>query len=149
MTNKYKFPDTFFLNLKLYLQNYDININWLYEMLRECDKVIEKEKPVPYSKKAKQKYQKAFHEKKNKRPKGLWLEHIIPVHLRVAKIIDMWLHDGIRNRHDLEKYIEDSFYAVYKIRTVESEEAFEALTLLPEQFRIEEKENFEDYITKG
>ena len=73
------------------------------------------------------------------KPKGLWLEHIIAVRLRVKKILDMYLWEGWRDIEKIKKFIEKTFYAVYKLDSEKDIQEFDAEQLIVEDFRTKEK----------
>jgi len=114
----------------------DEDLNWA---LRQYDKVIEKEQSVQLSKKARDKFNIAKIEKGVVKPKGLWLEHIIAVRLRVKKILDMYLWEGWRDIEKIKKFIEKTFYAVYKLDSEKDIQEFDAEQLIVEDFRTKEK----------
>ena len=146
---KSKYTDTFFILLDARCKDKKIPDDDLYEALRKIDKIIEKEQSVQLSKKARDKYKIAKIEKGVARPKSVWLEHIIPVRERVKKMVDMYLWKGWKDREKIEKFIENTFYAVYKLTSEKDIEEYDAEELILEDFRTNEKiKYFNEYTPK-
>ena len=144
MPNSSKFNDSFFVLLEAYCNGYRIPINDLCEKLYDCDYIFEKDFGTFLSQRAKAKHQQAFVGNGKTKPDGLWNEHILTRKERVLKMIDMVIHRGA-GRTELEKYMYDSWCCVYKLRD-EKEEGIEAMSLLPEEHRLEIDLN--EYIVK-
>ena len=143
-----KTPDTLFVLLKAKSENKHIPDGDLIWALRGYDKAIEKKQSVQLSKKARDKHDIAKIEKGVVKPKGLWLEHIIAVRLRVRKILDMFLWEGWRDIEEIKNFINKTFYAVYKLDS-EKEEEYDAEQLIVEGFRANEKiKYFNEYTPK-
>ena len=143
-----KTPDTFFVLLKAKSEDFHIPDDHLNWALRQHDKVIEKEQSVQLSKKARRKFNIAKIEKGVAKPKRLWLEHIIAVRERVRKMVDMYFWEGWKDIEEIKKFIEKTFYAVYKLDS-EKEEEYDAEQLIVEDFRTNEKiKYFNEYTPK-
>ena len=143
-----KTPDTFFVLLKAKSEDFHISDDDLNWALRQYDKVIEKEQSVQLSEEARGKFNIAKIEKGVAKPKGLWLEHIISVRERVKKMVDMYFWEGWKGIEEMKKFMEKTFYAVYKLDS-EKEEEYDAEQLIVEDFRTNEKiKYFNEYTTK-
>ena len=125
----------------------DIPNDDLHGALRKCHKVIEDEKGVQMSIKARAKYGKPMIKRGIAEPVGTELEHIIPVRHIVKKILKMYLWRGWKDREKIEEFIEKTFYAVYKLKS-ERQEEYDAEELIMEQFRTEKIKYFNEYTTK-
>ena len=152
----YKFQDTLYDLLKGLGRGRRYHKETLLEELRRCDNEIIKVKGVQLSKKAREIYNITKIEwgvAKPKSPTGLkgdslWLEHIIAVVKRLNYLIDKFCFHGGMSRTELDEYIVNTFYAVYKL-TKEKEEELDAENLLLEDFRQHEKiEYFEKLLNE-
>tara|TARA_E500000331_G_scaffold37122_1_gene30945 strand:+ start:3519 stop:3917 length:399 start_codon:yes stop_codon:yes gene_type:complete len=122
----------------------------LGEALRKCHKVVEDEKGVQMSIEARKKYGKPVIKRGIAEPVGTELEHIIPVRFLVAKMVDMYLWYNWRDREEIERFIEKTFYGVYKLKKIEHDiQEFDAEKLILEEFRESEKiKYFNEYTPK-
>ena len=119
---------------------------YLQLILRDYDKEIIKHKSVQLSKKAREVYGITKIKKGVAKPKPkseldgdtLWLEHIIPVRERIEDLIEIFSLKGGMSRKQLDEYISNTFYAVYKLKK-EREEEYQAESLLLEDFRESDK----------
>jgi len=142
----YKFYDTLYDLLRGLGKGRRYHKEALLEELRRCDNEIIKVKGVQLSKKAREIYNITKIERgvaKPKTPTGfegdsLWLEHIITVVKRLDYLIDKFLFHGGMSRTELDDFIVNTFYVVYKL-TKEKEEGLDAENLLLEDFRQHEK----------
>ena len=109
------FDDTIWVLLQAHkkgLKIPKININ---KSLRQCDKKL----PAPTSKAAFQKVNLDIIESYSKKPKGLYLEHLLEVDKRVNHLINLVHSDDYITKDEVFQYIVDSFDAVYKIEKLE------------------------------
>ena len=121
----------------------------LHLALRDIHKLLEDEQSVQLSIKARDKYKIAKVERGVVEPVGTELEHIIPVRHIVKKILRMYLWEGWRDREEIEKFIEKTFYGVYKLKKVERDtQEYDAEELIMEQFRTEQVKYFNEYTPK-
>lgn len=138
----YKFYDTLYDLLKGLGKGRRYHKESLLEELRRCDNEIIKVNGVQLSKKAREIYNITKIEwgvAKPKTPTGLdgdslWLEHIIAVVERLDYLIDKFQFHGGMSRAELDEFIVNTFYAVYKLKK-EKEEELDAENLLLEDFR--------------
>jgi len=127
----------------------DIPNDDLHGALRKCHKVIEDEKGVQMSIKARAKYGKPVIKRGIVKPADSELEHIIPVRLLVDKMVYMYLWYNWRHREEIEKFIEKTFYGVYKLKKIEHDiQEYDAEELIMEQFRTEQVKYFNEYTPK-
>lgn len=133
-----KFPDTFFVLLNAYCSGLDIGLEDLSDQLRKCDYVLEQQNFVQLSEKARKVHNVTKIGRGISKPKGLWLEHIIPVVSRRDLIIKLFSEQNKTSRKFIDEFIEKTFYAVYKLDT-EKEQDFEAESLLLEEFKSTDK----------
>jgi len=150
----YKFHDTLYDLLRGLAKGRRYHKDSLNEELRRCDNEIIKVKGVQLSKRAREIYnitKKEWGVAKPKSPTGLkgdslWLEHIIEVDKRLNYLIDKFQFHGGMSRTELDDFIVNTFYAVYKL-TKEKEEELDAENLLLEDFIEHEKiEYFQNII---
>jgi hypothetical protein len=150
----YKFHDTLYDLLRGLSKGRRYHKDSLNEELRRCDNEIIKVKGVQLSKRAREIYnitKKEWGVAKPKSPTGLkgdslWLEHIIEVDKRLNYLIDKFQFHGGMSRTELDDFIVNTFYAVYKL-TKEKEEELDAENLLLEDFIEHEKiEYFQNII---
>jgi len=142
----FKFYDTLYDLLKGISKGRRYHKESLLEELRRCDNEIIKVQGVQLSKKAREIYNITKIEwgvAKPKTPTGfkgdsLWLEHIIAVVKRLDYLIDKFQVHGGMTRVELDEFIVNRFYAVYKL-TKEKEEELDAENLLLEDFREHSK----------
>jgi hypothetical protein len=135
-----KFSDTYFSLIHDRCMDKDIPNDDLHGALRKCHKVIEDEKGVQMSIKARAKYGKPVIKRGIVKPADSELEHIIPVRLLVDKMVYMYLWYNWRHREEIEKFIEKTFYGVYKLKKIEHDiQEFDAEKLILEEFRKSEK----------
>lgn len=142
----YKFYDTLYDLLRGLGKGRRYHKETLLEELRRCDNEIIKVNGVQLSSKARDIYSITKVEwgvAKPKTPTGfkgdsLWLEHIIPVVKRLDYLIDKFQFHGGMSRTELDDFISNTFYAVYKL-TKEKKEELDAENLLLEDFRQHEK----------
>ena len=109
------FDDTIWVLLQAHkkgLKIPKININ---KSLRQCDKKL----PAPTSKAAFQKVNLDIIESYSKKPKGLYLEHLLEVDKRVNHLINLVHSNDFITKDEVFQYIVDSFDAVYKIEKLE------------------------------
>ena len=142
----YKFYDTLYDLLRGLSKGRRYHKETLLEELRRCDAEIIKDKGIQLSKKARDIYNITKIEWGVKKPKSptqfigdsLWLEHIIPVRKRVDYLIDKFQFHGGMTRTELDEFIVDTFYAVYRLKK-EKEQELDAENLLLEDFIEHEK----------
>ena len=121
----------------------------LHLALRDIHKLLEDEQSVQLSIKARDKYKIAKVERGVAEPAGTELEHIIPVRHIVKKILRMYLWEAWRDREEIERFIEKTFYGVYKLRKIEHDtQEYDAEELIMEQFRTEKIKYFNEYTPK-
>ena len=109
------FDDTIWVLLQAHkkgLKIPKININ---KSLRQCDKKL----PAPTSKAAFQKVNLDIIESYSKKPKGLYLEHLLEVDKRVNHLINLVHSNDFITKDEVFQYIVDSFDAIYKIEKLE------------------------------
>ena len=132
------FNHSFFLLLHDYVDSNGNGIpkTDLNHLLRECDRILEKENGVMLSESAKKKCGGVVVVKEGSpKPKEvpLWMEHIIPVSHRLDMLIQMY-KPGTTTRKELDDFITETFYGVYKLKTEEPVE-YNAESLLSEDNR--------------
>ena len=121
----------------------------LHLALRGIHELLEDEQSVQLSIKARDKYKIAKVERGVAKPADTELEHIIPVRHIVKKILRMYLWEGWRNREEIERFIEKTFYGVYKLKKIEHDtQEYDAEELIMEQFRTEQVKYFNEYTPK-
>ena len=118
--------------------------------LRAIHDILQGEQSVQLSIKARDKYKIAKVERGVAEPAGTEIEHIIPVRHIVKKILNMYLWKGWKDREEIEKFIEETFYAVYKLKVVEKDiQEYDAEELILEDFRTSNKiKYFNEYTPK-
>jgi len=142
----YKFYDTLYDLLRGLGKGRRYHKESLLEELRRCDNEIIKVKGVQLSKRAREIYNITKIEWRVTKPKtptgfngdSLWLEHIIAVVKRIDYLIDKFQFHGGMTRVELDEFIVNTFYAVYKL-TKETEEELDAENILLEDFREHSK----------
>lgn len=121
----------------------------LHLALRDIHKLLEDEQSVQLSIKARDKYKIAKVERGVAEPANTELEHIIPVRHIVKKILRMYLWERWRDREEIERFIEKTFYGVYKLKKIEHDtQEYDAEELIMEQFRTEKIKYFNEYTPK-
>tara|TARA_R100000951_G_scaffold116749_1_gene130395 strand:- start:2979 stop:3428 length:450 start_codon:yes stop_codon:yes gene_type:complete len=122
---------------------------WLHLTLRGIHKLLENEQSVQLSIKARAKYTIPKVKRGVAEPAGTELEHIIPVRHIVKKILRMYLWEGWTDREEIERFIEKTFYGVYKLKKIEHDtQEYDAEELIMEQFRTEQVKYFNEYTPK-
>lgn len=109
------FDDTIWVLLQAHKKGLKIPKLPLNKSLRQCDKKL----PAPTSKEAFKKTNLDIIESYSKKPKGIYLEHLIEVDKRVNHLIDLVHSDDFITKEEVFQYIVDSFDAVYKIEKLE------------------------------
>lgn len=109
------FDDTIWVLLRAHKEGLKIPKLDLNKALRACDKNL----PAPTSKEAFKKTGLNIIETYSKKPRGIYLEHIIEVDKRVNHLIDLIHSNDYITKDEVFKYIIDSFDAVYKIEKLE------------------------------
>ena len=109
------FDDTIWVLLQADKKGLKIPKMHINKSLRQCDKKL----PAPTSKEAFKKVNLDVVESYNKKPRGLYLEHLVEVDKRVNHLIDLVHSNDFITKDEVFQYIVDSFDAVYKIEKLE------------------------------
>ena len=128
------FDDTLFILLEEYCKGGNIDKEIMNYTLRKYDNRIIKKHGVWLSSKAR--LDKSINKVTNNKPKGLFLEHIIPVNDRLETLIYLYGYKCVCDKKDLSDFIIKTFYAVFKSPKHEKQiEAYDAEILLPKKYR--------------
>tara|TARA_R110002020_G_scaffold112213_2_gene258415 strand:+ start:330 stop:773 length:444 start_codon:yes stop_codon:yes gene_type:complete len=134
------FDDTLFVLLEEYQKGGNINKDVLNLCLRKYDDILISKHGVWLSEKARCICTINKVTSLNSKPKGLHLEHIIPVRDRLEALIYLYRYKNVRSKKDLSKFIEQTFYAVFKHAKKEKNiEEYEAESLLLEKHKTSNK----------
>lgn len=109
------FDDTIWVLLQAHKNGLKIPKLDLNKALRGCDKKL----PAPTSKEAFKKIGLDIIETYSKKPRGVYLEHLIEVDKRVNHLIDLIHSNDYLTKDEVFQYIIESFDAVYKIEKLE------------------------------
>jgi len=142
-----KYEDTLFDLIKGHCEGRKYNLERLRDALRDCHDVLEDVIGVRLSEKAIRVCKgKTVVKRGVGKPKEVTIEHIIPVRFILKQLFNIYLYKT-QDRKVLEEYIENTFYAVYKLKNEEKDiEELDAEKLLQEDFREPEKiEYFNNY----
>ena len=110
------YEDTLWVLLKEYQKGMDISNNSLSEILR---RTYDSQFPTPTSPKMKEIFGLDEISKFNSRPRGVYLEHIIPVRDRIKTLKNMVNQNPNITKDEITKYVEQSYKAVYKVKEYE------------------------------
>lgn len=147
---KSKYEDTLFDLIKGYCDGRKYNSERLRDALRDCHKVLEDENGVRLSERAIKVCKGKTVVKRNVgKPKEVTIEHIIPVRFVLDQLIKIYKYKT-DDRKYLEDYIENTFYAVYKLKVEEKDIVeLDAEKLIQESFREPDKiQYFEEFCNK-
>ena len=111
-----KYEDTLWILLREYAKGAIISNNSLSEILR---RTYDMKYPTPTSPKIRETMGITEISKFNSRPKGVYLEHIIPVRERINTLKGMVMENPNITKEEVNKYVESTYKAVYKLRNVE------------------------------
>lgn len=111
-----EYEDTLWVLLKEIGKGKNISNNSLSEILR---RTYDANFPTPTSPKMKEVYGLDEIPKFNARPRGVYLEHIITIRERIDTLKKMAMSNPNLTKKEVNKYVEDSYRAVYKIKKYE------------------------------
>ena len=110
------YEDTLWILLREYGKGMNISNNSLSEILR---RTYDNKFPTPTSPKMKEMYGLDEIPKFNSRPRGVYLEHIIPVRYRIETLKNMVNKNPNITKDEITNYVKESYKAVYKVKEYE------------------------------
>lgn len=110
------YEDTLWILLKEYGKGMNISNNSLSEILR---RTYDSQFSTPTSPKMKEIYGLDEIPKFNSRPRGVYLEHIIPVRDRIETLKNMVNKNPNITKDEITNYVKESYKAVYKVKKYE------------------------------